>query len=170
MKKIILFILLSVLILGCKSREIQDFSSDKTGIKFKGFSDFVIKEDSGEIFNAYDEDFGFLIQKIWYDDLDSNTNFIKILNEKTQQIALEKKINISVQNSNDFQTNTLTGIYFSGAGDGKGIYWIFGVCEPSYAVKDEFCYFFVISYTEKSKLEAKEVILKSIETSAKPAI
>ncbi|MBQ5538755.1 MAG: hypothetical protein IIU03_00785, partial [Bacteroidales bacterium] len=62
------------------------------------------------------------------------------------------------------------GIYFSGAGDGKGIYWIFGVCEPSYAVKDEFCYFFVISYTEKSELEAKEVILKSIETSAKPAI
>lgn len=159
---ICLAVLATLALSGCKRHEIKHFDCNKIGFCYDGFSDINIREDDGELYNAFWDDLGIAVQKIEYEDLDSNSNFMKILNDKTQQIALAQHINITNQTINQLENKTLTGIFTSGNGDGKGIMWIFGVAEPKNE-DSNFCLFFVISYTENTKLEANDVLLKSLE-------
>ncbi|MBR4267283.1 MAG: hypothetical protein IKQ46_14605 [Bacteroidales bacterium] len=164
MRKITSLLLLTATMIfaGCANHEIHHYDCPNIGISYDGFENVNVKDNDGELYNVFWDDLGFLIQKIDYDDLDSNTNFMKILNDKTQQIAINKKINITNQNIENFETNSLTGIYTMGAGDGKGISWIFGVAEPSHE-ETGYLFFFTISYTKDTELTAKNVVLKSIE-------
>ena len=161
---IILYVIAALLLTGCAKPQPKQFNCNKISLSFTGYEDMQITSNDGEVFNCFDERLGVCIHLTDAEGIANTDSLMEAtFKQKTYNLALDSKTNISDKNRKAFDNSTLTGFSIDGNSNNRGINWLF---VTAHAKKAPLVYFIVISYTDDVDPKETEMVLNSLKCSA----